>query len=72
MVTLPQNVMEDGNSPTEDELKTLRRVHDKIPFAIFLVATAEVAERFAYRCLTGPLRESQRLVARHESKYLMS
>ena len=49
-------MLQDGEVPTEEELKELRRVHDNIPFAIFLVALAEVAERFAYRCLTGPLR----------------
>ncbi|KAL3419546.1 POT family protein [Phlyctema vagabunda] len=54
--THPQNIVGDGDLPTEDDLKTLRRIHDKIPLAIFLVAMAEVAERFAYRCLTGPMQ----------------
>ncbi|KAI0145504.1 POT peptide transporter [Xylariaceae sp. FL1272] len=42
--------------PSETDLKTLRRVSDKIPFSIFLVVVAEVAERFTYRSLTGPLQ----------------
>ncbi|KAI8626837.1 POT peptide transporter [Xylariaceae sp. FL1651] len=42
--------------PTEEEIKTLRHVCDKIPFTIFFVVVAEVAERFTYRSLTGPLQ----------------
>lgn len=47
---------EDGSTPTEEELVTLRRVADKVSLVIYLVGAAEVAERFAFRCLTGPLR----------------
>ncbi|KAK9423239.1 putative Oligopeptide transporter [Seiridium unicorne] len=46
----------ETDMPTEDELKTLRRVTDRVPVAIYLVAVAEVAERFAFRCLTGPMQ----------------
>ncbi|KAI0118721.1 POT peptide transporter [Nemania sp. FL0031] len=42
--------------PTEEELTSLRRVCDTIPFTIFFVVVAEVAERFTYRSLTGPLQ----------------
>lgn len=36
--------------------KNLRRVCDKIPSTIFLVAVAELAERFTYQCITAPTR----------------
>ena len=36
--------------------KNLRRVCDKNPSTIFLVAVAELAERFTYRCITAPMR----------------
>lgn len=42
--------------PTEWELANLRRVGENVPPAVFLVAIAETAERFIYRCMTGPLR----------------
>ncbi|WDK09665.1 POT family protein [Colletotrichum graminicola] len=57
---LPQAVSlsegEDGQSPNDEELATLRRVADRVSIAIYLVGAAEVAERFAFRCLTGPLQ----------------
>ncbi|XHF96489.1 hypothetical protein AWENTII_000123 [Aspergillus wentii] len=34
----------------------LRRVCDEIPITIFLVAVAELAERFTYRCITAPMQ----------------
>ena len=42
--------------PTEWEMANLRRVGEGIPPAVFLVTVAEMAERFIYRCMTGPLR----------------
>ncbi|KAK3309421.1 putative oligopeptide transporter [Chaetomium strumarium] len=42
--------------PTAEELETLPRVCDKIPYAIFFIVVAEVAERFTYRSLTGPMQ----------------
>ena len=42
--------------PTDWEMANLRRVGEGIPPAVFLVAIAEMAERFIYRCMTGPLR----------------
>ncbi|KAK4453757.1 POT family-domain-containing protein [Podospora aff. communis PSN243] len=38
----------DGEVPTEEELKTLRRVSDKIPFNIYTIAFIELCERFSY------------------------
>lgn len=49
--------VEHGLSPSPEDLKTLRHVCDTIPYTIFLVVAAEAAERFAYRSLTGPMRE---------------
>jgi POT family proton-dependent oligopeptide transporter len=47
----------DLPAPTEWEVENLRRVCDKIPSTIFLVAVAELAERFTYRCITAPMRK---------------
>ncbi|KAK4104651.1 peptide transporter-like protein [Parathielavia hyrcaniae] len=38
----------DGGLPTEEELHTLRRVPDKIPWAIYTIAFIELCERFSY------------------------
>ncbi|KAH6641633.1 POT family-domain-containing protein [Chaetomium tenue] len=38
----------DGDSPTEEELHTLRRVPDKIPWSIYTIAFIELCERFSY------------------------
>ncbi|KAL2168239.1 hypothetical protein VTG60DRAFT_247 [Thermothelomyces hinnuleus] len=38
----------DGESPTEEELQTLRRVPDKIPWNIYTIAFIELCERFSY------------------------
>jgi POT family proton-dependent oligopeptide transporter len=38
----------DGGSPTEEELHTLRRVPDKIPWSIYTIAFIELCERFSY------------------------
>ncbi|ORY01038.1 helicase C-terminal domain-domain-containing protein [Clohesyomyces aquaticus] len=43
-------------SPTPDELATLRRVADKLPWTAFLVAIVELCERFAYYGLSGPFQ----------------
>nr|VWO95986.1 WxL domain surface protein [Ganoderma boninense] len=34
--------------PTEEEKKTLRRVADTLPWAAYLIAVCELAERFSY------------------------
>lgn len=38
----------EGEEPTEEELKTLRRVSGKIPWTAFTVAFVELCERFGY------------------------
>jgi hypothetical protein len=38
----------DGEVPTEEEMKTLRRISDKIPFNIYTIAFIELCERFSY------------------------
>ncbi|KAL2126867.1 hypothetical protein VTI74DRAFT_11702 [Chaetomium olivicolor] len=38
----------DGRAPTEEELHTLRRVPDKIPWNIYTIAFIELCERFSY------------------------
>ncbi|KAK4241423.1 POT family-domain-containing protein [Achaetomium macrosporum] len=37
-----------GRSPTEEELHTLRRVPDRIPWNIYTIAFIELCERFSY------------------------
>ncbi|KAA8894356.1 POT family-domain-containing protein [Sphaerosporella brunnea] len=44
----------DEREPTPEELATLRRIGDKIPYTAWLVAVVELAERFTYYGLTGP------------------
>lgn len=50
------NVSDSDANVSDDDAKTLRRVADSLPPSVFLVCVAEMAERFTYRCLTGPLR----------------
>ncbi|KAK4251772.1 POT family-domain-containing protein [Corynascus novoguineensis] len=38
----------DGGTPTEEDLRTLRRVPDKIPWSIYTIAFIELCERFSY------------------------
>lgn len=37
-----------GEEPTEEDLKTLRRVSGKIPWTAFTIAFVELCERFGY------------------------
>jgi POT family proton-dependent oligopeptide transporter len=37
-----------GELPTEEELHTLRRVADKIPWRVYTIAFVELCERFSY------------------------
>jgi dipeptide/tripeptide permease len=46
----------DENTPTAEELATLPRVADKLPWGAFLVAIVELCERFAYYGLSGPFQ----------------
>jgi hypothetical protein len=39
---------QDPNEPTAEELKTLRKVPDNLPWSAFLVAVVELCERFTY------------------------
>ena len=47
----------ENASPTPWELEHLTRVPDDIKWTIYLIAVAELAERFTYRCVTAPLRK---------------
>lgn len=38
----------EGEEPTAEELKTLRRVSGKIPWTAFTIAFVELCERFGY------------------------
>ncbi|KAL2259482.1 hypothetical protein VTK26DRAFT_6837 [Humicola hyalothermophila] len=38
----------DGEIPTEEEMRTLRRIPDKIPLNIYTIAFVELCERFSY------------------------
>ncbi|PGH23690.1 hypothetical protein AJ80_02296 [Polytolypa hystricis UAMH7299] len=42
--------------PTEEELKTLRKVSERLPWSAWLVAVVELCERFAYYGLSGPFQ----------------
>ncbi|KAF2195102.1 DNA repair helicase [Zopfia rhizophila CBS 207.26] len=46
----------DGDEPGPEDLATLRRVPDKLPWSAFLVAIVELCERFAYYGLSGPFQ----------------
>lgn len=45
--------------PTEEELATLRRTPDKIPWICFTVAFVELCERFAYYGTTAICKRAQ-------------
>lgn len=47
---------DEGREPTEHEFKALRHVADRIPFAAWLVAVVELAERFSYYGLSAPFQ----------------
>lgn len=46
----------DGDEPTEEEKRTLRKVSDKLPWSAFLVCAVELCERFTYYGLSGPFQ----------------
>ncbi|PMD40414.1 peptide transporter PTR2-A [Hyaloscypha variabilis F] len=46
----------DDDSPTEEESKTLRRIADQLPWAVWIVALIELAERAAYYGVSGPFQ----------------
>lgn len=45
-----------GPEPTEEELRTLHKVGDRLPIATWLVALVELCERFTYYGLSGPFQ----------------
>jgi POT family proton-dependent oligopeptide transporter len=50
----------EGEEPTEEDLKTLRRVSGKIPWTAFTIAFVELCERFGYYgcqvlCMSSPI-----------------
>jgi proton-dependent oligopeptide transporter, POT family len=47
---------DDSNDPTEEELRTLRKVADSLPIAAWFVAVVELCERFSYYGITGPFQ----------------
>lgn len=49
-------VDDDGRTPTEEEMATLRHVSEKIPISCWLVAIVELAERFTYYGLSAPFQ----------------
>lgn len=46
--SLPSDIIDDGTFPTEEEIKTLHRVPDKVPWRVYTVAFVELCERFSY------------------------
>ena len=46
----------EDDEPTEDELATLRKVADRLPWSAFIVALVELCERFTYYGLSGPFQ----------------
>ena len=42
--------------PTEEDLATLRKVADSLPWSAFIVALVELCERFTYYGLSGPFQ----------------
>lgn len=46
----------EGDEPTEQELATLRKVADHLPWSAFIVALVELCERFTYYGLSGPFQ----------------
>ena len=48
--------MMEEDEPTEEELATLRKVSDHLPWSAFIVAMVELCERFTYYGLSGPFQ----------------
>lgn len=49
-------VSSEGDEPTGEELATLRKVADHLPWSAFIVALVELCERFTYYGLSGPFQ----------------
>ncbi|CAN6637023.1 peptide transporter Ptr2p [Trichomonascus vanleenenianus] len=54
-----------GPAPTEEELATLPKVSDRLPFSVWLVAAVELCERFCYNGLAGPFQNYMQLDRQH-------
>ena len=52
----PEDEVEVGEIPTQEEMETLRHVGGRIPFRCWLIATVELAERFSYYGLSAPFQ----------------
>ena len=50
------SAMMEEDEPTEEELATLRKVSDHLPWSAFIVAMVELCERFTYYGLFGPFQ----------------
>ena len=50
------SAMMEEDEPTEEELATLRKVSDHLPWSAFIVAMVELCERFTYYGLSGPFQ----------------
>jgi hypothetical protein len=46
----------DEDEPTTEDLSSLRRVADALPWSAYLVALVEMCERFTYYGLSGPFQ----------------
>lgn len=46
----------DGEEPTEEDKRILRKVSDKLPWSAFIVCVVELCERFTYYGLSGPFQ----------------
>ena len=46
----------EDDEPTEEELATLRKIADHLPWSAFIVALVELCERFTYYGLSGPFQ----------------
>ena len=49
-------VSSEGSEPTQEELATLRKVADHLPWSTYIVALVELCERFTYYGLSGPFQ----------------
>lgn len=47
-LAVEQDEYDEDELPTEEEIQTLRRVPDKIPLRIYLIAYVELVERMSY------------------------
>lgn len=53
---LDDDLVDDGDVPTQEEMETLRHVAGHIPFRCWLIALVELAERFSYYGLSAPFQ----------------